>query len=156
MLTSQNCQLSGAGSTTLNDGLTFGSYPFGTRVQDEIISLNVPDIIEIHGIFESSDTSVASCPTAVLNTLTSSSTTTTEFVIGEKITGQTTGAIAIVAEKVSDSKISFIYKNDILFKEGETIVADESDVEGVIQTLDSQSFDISQNFVFDDGQEGTI
>ena len=147
---------SGAGSTTLNDGLTFGSYPFGTRVQDEIISLNVPDIIEIHGIFESSDTAVASCPTAVLNTLTSSSTTTTEFVIGEKITGQTTGAIAIVAEKVSDSKISFIYKNDILFKEGETIVAGESDVEGVIQTLDSQSFDVSQNFVFDDGQEGTI
>ena len=43
-----------------------------------------------------------------------------------------------------------------LFKEGETIVAGESDVEGVIQTLDSQSFDISQNFVFDDGQEGTI
>ena len=53
---------SGAGSTTLNDGLTFGSYPFGTRVQDEIISLNVPDIIEIHGVFESSDTAVASCP----------------------------------------------------------------------------------------------
>ena len=44
----------------------------------------------------------------------------------------------------------------ISFKEGETIVAGESDVEGVIQTLDSQSFDVSQNFVFDDGQEGTI
>ena len=43
---------SGIGSTTLNDGLTFGNYPFGTRVQDEHISLNVADIIEVHGVFE--------------------------------------------------------------------------------------------------------
>ena len=35
---------SGAGSTTINDGLTKGNYPFGTRVQDEKISLNVPDV----------------------------------------------------------------------------------------------------------------
>ena len=46
---------SGIGSTTLNDGLTYGNYPFGTRVQDKVISLNSPDIIEIHGIYESSD-----------------------------------------------------------------------------------------------------
>ena len=26
---------SGIGTTTLNDGLTYGNYPFGTRVQDE-------------------------------------------------------------------------------------------------------------------------
>ena len=38
---------SGAGATTLNDGLTYGNYPFGTRVQDETISLNAPDVISI-------------------------------------------------------------------------------------------------------------
>ena len=54
---------SGIGTTTLNDGLTFGNYPFGTRVQDERISLNAPDVIEIHGIFESADTSNPSSPT---------------------------------------------------------------------------------------------
>ena len=42
---------SGTGSTTLNDGLTFGNYPFGTRVQDEEISLNTPDVIQIHAVF---------------------------------------------------------------------------------------------------------
>ena len=31
------------------------TIPFGTRLQDEIISLNDPDIIEIHGIYETSD-----------------------------------------------------------------------------------------------------
>ena len=53
---------SGIGATTLNNGLTHGNYPFGTRVEDEVISLNVPDIIEIHGIFESSDVNSPSCP----------------------------------------------------------------------------------------------
>ena len=49
---------SGIGTTTANDGLTYGNFPFGTRLQDEIISLNVPDIIEIHGIYETSDASL--------------------------------------------------------------------------------------------------
>ena len=44
---------SGIGGTTLNDGLSYGNYPYGTRVQDERISLNYGDIIEIHGVFES-------------------------------------------------------------------------------------------------------
>ena len=44
---------SGIGATTLNDGLTSGNFPIGTRVQDEKIALNEADIIGIHGIFES-------------------------------------------------------------------------------------------------------
>ena len=80
--------------------------------------MNVPDIIEIHGIFESADTSEATAPKATFTALNSASTTTSEFVIGETFTGQTTGAIAIVAEKLSDSQISFVYKNDIVFQRG--------------------------------------
>ena len=34
---------SGIGTTTLNDGLTYGTV-YGTRVQDEDISLNTPDV----------------------------------------------------------------------------------------------------------------
>ena len=30
---------SGVGATTLNDGLSYGNYPYGTRVQDQNISL---------------------------------------------------------------------------------------------------------------------
>ena len=58
---------SGIGKTTLNDGLTFGSYPFGTRVQDEKISLNTPDVFDILGIFESTDTSDPSAPKMTLS-----------------------------------------------------------------------------------------
>jgi len=147
---------SGIGTTTLNDGLIFGNYPFGTRVHDEILSLNVPDIIEIHGIFESADTSNPSAPKITLSSLTSSSTTTTELIIGETLVGQTSGAVAICAEKLSSSQIVFIYKNDSRFKEGETVSFSESKAKGVITTLDSGSFEISSNYKFNTGQEETI
>jgi len=147
---------SGVGATTLNDGLTFGNYPFGTRVQDEVISLNVPDIIEIHGIYESADTTDPSAPQAILSSISSPSTTTLELVVGEFLVGQTSGAVAIYAERLTDSQISFIYKNDISFKEGETVVFQESNTQAVITTLSAPSFEISPNYSFTNGQEETF
>ena len=147
---------SGIGATTLNNGLTFGNYPFGTRVEDEIISLNFPDIIEVHGIFESADTLDPSAPKATLSSIISSTTTTSDFIIGEEIVGQTTGAVAIIAEKLSSSQISLVYKNDILFQEGEVINSQESNISAVVTTLDSPSFDISTNYTFVSGQKETI
>ena len=87
---------SGIGATTLNNGLEFGNYPFGTRVEDSLISLNTPDIINIHSIFESSDTQDPSAPKLTLSSILSASTTTEEYVVGELLTGQSSGAAAIV------------------------------------------------------------
>ena len=147
---------SGIGGTTINDGLTFGKYPYGTRVQDENICLNVPDVIEIHSIYESLDTTDPSAPTAVLFSITSPSTTTSELIIGEKITGQTSGAIAICAEKLTSTQIAFIYKNQNTFKEGETLVFEESNIRAIVVTLNIDSFNISSNYKFSTGQEGTF
>jgi len=147
---------SGIGGTTINDGLTFGNYPYGTRVHDEIICLNVPDVIQIHSIYESLDTTDPSAPTAELFSITSPSTTTSEFIIGEKITGQTSGAIAICAEKLTNTQISFIYKNQNTFKEGETLVFEESNIRAILVTLNIDSFNISSNYTFSTGQEGTF
>jgi hypothetical protein len=147
---------SGIGGTTINDGLTFGNYPYGTRVQDENICLNVPDVIEIHSIYESLDTTDPSAPTAVLLSITSPSTTTSELIIGEKITGQTSGAIAICAEKLTNTQISFIHKNQNTFKEGETLVFEESNIRAIVVTLNIDSFNISSNYTFSTGQEGTF
>ena len=147
---------SGTGSTTLNNGLIFGSYPFGVRVEDEIISLNTPDVIEIHGVFESADTSAPSCPQSVLQSINTSSTTTAELLIGEKFVGQTSGAAAIVAEKLNDSSISFLYKNEIAFVEGETVQFEESNASALVSTLSTPSFNISSNYTFKTGQENTF
>lgn len=149
-------EYSGVGATTLNDGLVFGNFPYGTRVQDSQISLNTADVIDVHGIFESLDTSDPSAPTMTLTNITGPSTKTTELIIGEKITGQNSGAIAVCAEKVSDSTISFIQKNQSTFKEGEVVRFEESGVEATITLLESSSFNVSSNYTFSNGQEGTF
>ena len=147
---------SGTGTTTVNDGLVYGNYPYGTRVQDEKISLNVADIINIHGIYESLDTSNPSAPTIVLSSISGPSTKTTDLIIGEKFVGQTSGAIGICAERLTDSQISFISKNQNGFKEGETVIFEESNVTAVITTLNSPSSNVSSNFTFGNGQKGTF
>jgi len=147
---------SGIGTTTLNDGLTYGSYPYGTRVQDKNISINDSDIIEVLSVFESADTSDPSSPKLTLSSIITQSTTTNELIVGEQIIGQSSDAVAIVAEKPSDSVISVIYQNEHLFKEGETVQFQESGASAILSSLDSPSFDISPNFSFVDGQQSTI
>ena len=147
---------SGIGTTTLNNGLTYGNYPYGTRVEDEIISLNFPDVIEIHGIYESANTSTATAPRVTLQSINSASTTTAEFLIGEQIVGQTSGAIAIIAEKIDNSRVTYINKNEIVFVEGETIQSQESNISAVVSTLEAPSFNISPNYSFRTGQETTF
>jgi hypothetical protein len=147
---------SGIGGTTLNDGLTYGNYAYGTRVQDRNISLNVPDIIEIHGIFESANTADPSASKMVLSSLNGPTGTTSDLITGEEIVGQNGNTLAIVIEKLSSSQISFVYKNQNIFKEGETVTFRESNIQAVITTLDSPSFDISSNYTFSFGQRGTF
>ena len=147
---------SGIGATTLDNGLEYGNYPFGTRVEDSLISLNTPDIIGVHGVFESSDTTEASAPKLILSSILSASTTAEEYVIGELLVGQTSGASAIVAEKISSTTISVLYKTDNVFKEGESILSSESKFTATITTADSPSFDITKQYSFENGQEETI
>jgi hypothetical protein len=147
---------SGIGETTLDDGLEFGNYAFGTRVQDKNISLNTPDIIEIHGIFESADTENPSAPKMVLSSINGPTNTTSDLIIGEEILGGNGSTIGIVAEKLNASLITFIYKNDNTFKEGETVTFRESNIQAVITTLDSPSFNISSNYTFTIGQKGSF
>jgi hypothetical protein len=146
----------GIGSTTLNNGLTFGNYAFGTRVEDQNISLNTPDIIELHGIFESADTANPSAPKMVLSSINGPTNTTSDLIIGEEILSQNGNTIGIVAEKLTSSQIVFIYKNDNTFKEGESVIFRDSNIQAIITTLDSPSFDISSNYTFTIGQKGSF
>ncbi len=150
---------SGIGSTTLNDGLTHGNYPFGTRVQDETISLNHADLIDVHGVYEvatdpATNNADPSAPTMILSNLSGPTSKTSDLIIGETIKGGTNNARAIVATKVTDSKISFLPKNGINFKEGDVVDFEESGVRGVLTTLDTPSKDISFKYVSDNGQNG--
>ena len=146
----------GAGDTTRNDGLIFGEYPYGTRVQDQEICLNVSDIIQIHAIYESANTDEPEPPKSILSSITTPSATTSELIIGEEIIGQTSGAVAILLEKDNSTQISYAYKNKSTFKEGETILFNESKVTAIPVSLTYNSFDISPNFKFRTGNNSTF
>ncbi len=146
----------GTGSTTLNNGLTFGNFPFGTRVEDERISLNKPDIIRILGVYESTNTSAASAPQATLSAISGFTGKTSDLIVGEFIVGQSSGARAVYTEKLTDSQITYVPRTDINFTEGETIVFSESNITATLTTLNTLSRAISNHFEFNTGQKSSI
>ena len=148
---------SGIGTTTLNNGLEYGNYPFGTRVEDEIISINAPDVLEIHGIFESGrPDGDPSAPKMTFSSINSQTSTTQDVVNGEVLIGQTSGSIAFCVGKPDNLSVFFIIKNQIDFVEGETVVFQDSLVEGTISNVVEESFNISSNYTFSNGQRKTI
>ena len=88
---------SGVGNTTLNDGLQYGTYPYGTRVQDRDISLNLPDVIQIYGIFlgdSETDGSDPESPSMTVGSMDGPTNTTNDVIIGEEIIGSISGAFS--------------------------------------------------------------
>ena len=151
---------SGIGTTTLNDGLSYGNFAFGTRVQDKLISLNTPDIIEIHGIYETAVASTSDAdfgsPEISLTQMNGPTTTTGDMVVGELMVGQTSGATAVFVEVKNTSTLRYIPKNNFKFVEGEEVLFQESQIRGLISVLNSSAFDISSNYTFGTGQKGTF
>ena len=136
--------------------MTFGNFPFGTRVEDERISLNKPDIIRILGVYESTNTSAASAPQATLSAISGFTGKTSDLIVGEFIVGQSSGARAVYTEKLTDSQITYVPRTDINFTEGETIVFSESNITATLTTLNTPSRAISNHFEFNNGQKSSI
>ena len=148
-----NTDQSGIGSDTLNDGLFTGNYPYGTRVQDKLLSLNTPDIIEVHGVFESLTTNDPSAPTCVLRNLTGPGATTRDIIPGERIFGAQSNSLAIVTEIITDSIITFVPKNEFNFVEGEQVSFSESNVTGTVNLIDAASRNVSSSYTYNSGQK---
>ena len=149
-----NSSASGIGSTTLDDGLVSGNYPFGTRVQDEVISLNTPDVTKIYGIYQSNDIGDPSSPYMTLSQIDGVTGTTNDFIIGETLTGETSGAKAIYVEKFSDTQVYFIYLNNSTFENGEIISTDLSSTNGISGGVKLGSKNVTSDFKFSNGQKG--
>jgi hypothetical protein len=147
---------SGIGNTTNNDGLTFGNYPYGTRVQDDELCLNMPEVTKVYAVFESSGIQNPTAPTILLQNISSTSATTSEIIIGEEIIGSESGNVAICLEKPTSLSINYVSLNDLGFNEGESVTFKESGITAVINTITSGSNDIKNNYTVDNGQRSTI
>ena len=137
-----------AASTEVS-GLTTSTY-FGTRVEDSSISLNLPDIVEIVGVYESLNTSA---PTLDSITFPTGLNLDTASILGEKVVGSTSGSVAQVVTRSSATKVEIAYLNSSKFSVGEIVTFEESNITSVVQVVSNGNFqDITQEYTLDNGQ----
>ena len=123
-----------SGTTTAN-GLTASKF-YGTRVEDEEISLNVPDAVNVRAIYESTTDSAP-----VLDKLTFATGLALDqnVIVGEKIVGQENRAVAQVVA-ASSNTIDYVPLNNDDFTVGETVRFSDSALDLTIQEVTPGSF----------------
>lgn len=142
-------QSSGVGNTTLNDGLSYTSV-YGTRVQDNEISLNVSDVESVIDIIESSGTEEPILPYLILSGINSN---LSNVIKGEKIIGSSSSSIGLVVSSTPGSnKIDFVYLNENRFIIGESINLEESQISGIVEIYSMGDKSIKTSYLLDDGQ----
>ena len=150
---------SGIGGTSLNDGLTYGEngsvFPYGTRVQDQEICLNVPDVNKVYGVYESVDTNDPQSPGLTIGSMDGPSSSTNDFIVGEEFVGESSGGRGLYVVRKSDVAINFIYLNNNPFEEGEIVTFQDSNVTGVVNVVDEGSPNVTQVYDFETGQVGS-
>lgn len=146
---------SGTATTSLGDGLTYNKI-YGTRVQDEEISLNLPDVVRVLAVYESSGIEDPKLPTLQLTSFTGPTNSNQDLFIGEQIVGQTSGAVGLVINKIGISEIEYVYLNTFKFAINEIIKSKESNIQANIIAKTLGDNNITQNFSFDSGQRDTI
>ena len=135
------------GSTRTGNSGSSTNNPFGTCYDDREISLGVPHVFKIRGIFEANGNGTPLPPNA---TLTIVSGTFTAF---EEVVGQTSDARAILIDYNGTGATSYWYHiGDARFTEGEQIVGKSSGAIATVSNVSNGSKEITSKFVFDDGQ----
>lgn len=143
---------SGTGNTTLDDGLTFSEI-YGTRVQDDRISLQVPDVTEILAVFESNDTNEPDLPKLQVKNLNAN---ILNSLTGEIIYGESSNARAMLIGNNGSNRIDFVYVNENSFIVDEKLSFLESGLTANVELTISGDRDIINDFIFNNGQEDDI
>jgi hypothetical protein len=150
-------QSGAATSNSINDGLTYNPY-YGLRVQDDKISLNVPDVAKVLSVYESTNTAD---PILDRIQFSSISQVDTDAIIGEDIVGSDSGALARIVQNSSSgatpaiptNNIGIVYLNDQTFSAGETVTFKESGIISTVETITLGKYkNITNNFRLGKGQ----
>ena len=145
---------SGIGTNTKNDGLTF-SRAYGTRVQDEEISLNLPDCVEMVGVYESNDNGNPDLPSITLTAYGGPSGNNTDFIIGEKVTGLNSDAVALFAERPDTTTIGIVFLNDNRFTLGETLLTEKSGITATVANTTAGDKNLTNQYLLDTNAKST-
>ena len=137
-------------------GLAFSTL-YGTRIEDQDLSLGLVDAFRLHAVYESLDDSEPVVPNVIL-------VEPIFFAVGTIVTGRTSLARAKVVEFASASlKLSLVYLSDAQFVPGETLNGFDSAgtaITGIINDGASSvvqgSKVITSNYFLEDSQTGFI
>lgn len=133
-------------------GLSYGSI-YGTRIQDEEISLGCSDVYQLHAVYESKDDNLPVIPRITMQDAAF-------FKKGTLIQGKTSGAKGMVVNFSGVTlNCEFVYKNDNRFIPGEAVVGTNTNdllIEALIDdndgSVDNGSLDITSSFTLDPNQ----
>lgn len=140
---------SGIGSTSLSDGLTYSSI-YGTRVQDKNISLQVPDVTFVIGVFESSDSNEPDLPKLELSNLNGNIINSKR---GEMIYGESSQAMAVLVENNGSNIVEIVYVNENSFVKDEKVIFIESNLTANVVKFIEGDRNIINNYIVNYGQE---
>ena len=138
-------------SDGIGDGLTSSSV-FGKRVQDREVSLDVPDVVSVLAVFESSGIGDPTVPQLTLGSYNGPSGNNTDLISGEIGIGVSSGAAAMILGKSGTTKVDVIFKNNDAFVEGEEVKFQESGIRAVLSNVESGDPNIRANYRLDNGQ----
>ena len=126
------------------------SNVYGIRVDDKEVSLNTPDVFNIVGVFESVN---LSDPVLDKLVFVSGLSLNTNTILGEKIKGAESGAIAVVVDRTNATTVEIATLTANKFIIGESVTFQESNITTNLQGITKGLFlDVTSNFTLDDGQ----
>ena len=138
-----------------NDGLTFNSY-YGLRVQDEEISLNYPDVYNVLSIYESLNNQDPTLDQIEFNSIANVSS---NAIIGEKIIGRNSKAVARVitnsttTPSSSPNKLGVVYLTKNKLYANELVDFLESNIESEVESITLGDYkDVTSMFYLNKGQ----
>ena len=129
------------------NGLTASKY-YGLRIEDNEISLNVPDVANVRAVLESTDENAPVLDKLVFAT---GLALDQNAIVGEKIVGQEGRAVGQVVSRTA-TEIFYISRNTNNFRVGETVKFKESAIESTVQKVVKGSYvNLTANYRLDSG-----
>ena len=143
----------------LNVNTANSTSNYGTSYQHQDITLGVADVFAVRGIFEggnavsSGGAAASTDPVPPSFTYTADAGSNALSTGGTEVVGSVSNARGIVIENDSNTVYFYYKKGSGKFQSGEGITfTDGTEKSGVISNLSNGSKEITDNFVFDDGQ----
>ena len=122
---------------------------YGLRVEDREISINYCDVTKVIGVFESTNTD---SPTLDRLTFPSGLNLNSTAILGEKIIGDSSDAVAQITGLISSTEVEIAYLTPTKFTTGEVCNFQESNISTTLQLITvGNNLNITNRFELDNG-----